>query len=61
MVAHNQKKRKNTKKEKSRYSDQFLKTADETTRTTPEVQLLQKRCLQEGNRAQAPSSLDHRS
>jgi hypothetical protein len=56
-------KKKNYKKEeKSRYSDLFSwNNSTNTTKTPPEVQLLQKRRLQEGNGAQAPSSPVHRS
>jgi hypothetical protein len=48
-----------TKKEKSHYSDYFL--AEAVPKTAPEVQFLPKRCLQEGNSAQAQSFPDHRS
>jgi hypothetical protein len=53
--AHNQKRKKNYKNEKSRFS------STNTTKTALEVQLLQKRRLQEGNTAQAPSLPDHGS
>jgi hypothetical protein len=51
---HNQK--KNYRKEKSRYSDLLLVTADKTSLKSPEIHHLQKRHIQEENNAQAPSS-----
>jgi hypothetical protein len=49
-------KKKKSYKRKARYSSKFFVAAK---LTTPEVQLLQKRHLHEGNSAQVPSSPDH--
>jgi hypothetical protein len=54
-------KKKNLKKEKSRYDGQFLVAAALTPpKTPPEVQLLQKQRLKK-NGAHALSLLNHRS
>jgi hypothetical protein len=56
------KKEKETKKRKDPLQYSSLSSNNtSTTKTTPELQALQKRCLQEGNSAQALSSPDQRS
>jgi hypothetical protein len=60
--AHSQKKEKKTKKQKAPL--QYLgpnNSNTSTAKTTPEIQTLQKRRLQEGNSALTPSSPDQRS
>jgi hypothetical protein len=56
------KKEKETKKRKDplQYSSPSNNNTS-TTKTTPELQALQKRRLQEGNNAQVPPSFDQRS
>jgi hypothetical protein len=53
--------RTTTKNKKQKVDQFFCSSNTNTTKTAPEVQLLQKRRLQEGHNAQAPSSLDRKS